>query len=138
MFGLSLLLHTRAALDQLTLIVTSEFKQSTNRFSKLTNVLDKFAKDHRALAIKQMIEQAGSFDGILTGKSFRSYVAHRGTNAQVMNNCFGATKIDEQSVLLFDCEARGNPLLKTTIKVTVQAVRVILNIVAVLLGVVRN
>ncbi|MCI0777532.1 MAG: hypothetical protein J4N95_05075 [Chloroflexi bacterium] len=114
----SLLFHGRATLDRLTLFITSEHKQRTDRYPALGPVLENFShKDRRAEAVLDVLASASSLPGTLTdvdgARSLRSLVTHRTSITEGTTNAFTAHCLEDGQVLLFDCEAMGYPVLGT-------------------------
>jgi len=115
----SLLLQGRAALDRLTWFLAAEFNQRCTRFSKLKKVLSNAGcQNPSAPILLNILDQALWLEGVFVDlgglKALRSFVAHQGGISEAMDNCFGVSKVDTQTVLVYDCQSRNVPLLETS------------------------
>ena len=134
----ALVLQARAALDRLTLYLTSYFRNPSSRYTKLSNILENFV--NRDVIAKQLIQihQAsepwinGLLSAINSGQSFRSIIAHREAAMERMNSCFAINFMDSRHALLFDCELWGFGVFKTTIESAQHLSFLILNSLAVM------
>jgi hypothetical protein len=130
----ALVLQSRAALDRLTLYLTSHFRNPSSRYTKLSNILGNFV--NRDMIAKQLIqihqESESWIDGLLSainsGQSFRSIIAHREAAMERMNSCF----VENRRALLFDCELWGFGVFKTAIEAAQHLSFLILNSLAIL------
>jgi len=132
----SLLLQARAALDRVTWFVSKEFKQPCDSFRKLGNILKNFEEKSELARILQAVLKrvypwgSGLLATMEGGESFRDFVAHKGATTEKMTNCFGLNFIDNQNVLLFDCELNGFPLFKTSVELVQYLSFAVLNTLA--------
>ncbi len=130
----SLLLQARAALDRLTGFVAAAFGQTCYRFSKLENVLKKVVQDPRARDLLGFLEDAAWVKGVLLDfggkKSLRSFVAHVGGISEAMDNCFSIQGVEKRGILLFDCESRRMPMLRTSREISRHLPFIVLNSLA--------
>jgi hypothetical protein len=134
----SLLFHGRAVLDHLTLVVARFHGQNTDRFSRITNLLPNFtAASNEARRFESVLSQATQLAGVLTdleGRSLRSILTHRDTVSGGATIYFTVYLLDDGRLLIFDCEAFGYGVLETSNLLSCEVPFVILNGVAVYLG----
>lgn len=139
----ALLLQARAALDRLAWYMTSHFKNPSQSFRMVQNVLANFAnRNDEAKELIEIIKKSDSwFDGTFgqldAPKSLRDLVAHNHALIEGVRTCFGINRVNENSVLLIDCEIQlpglNTPIpVLTTANETVKWISyIVLNVVAV-------
>jgi hypothetical protein len=139
----ALLLQARAALDRLAWYVTSQFRNPSQSFRTIQNVLADFAnRNDEAKELIEIIKKADTWFDCTFGqldapKSLRDLVAHNHALIEGVRTCFGINRVKENSVLLIDCEIQL-PGLNTPIPVITTANEtvkwlsyIVLNVVAV-------
>jgi len=136
----SLLFHARAALDRITWFVAARHRQRCDRFSKLRKILGNFNRgDERAQRMAAVLDNADRFGGLLTdkdgSKALRSLVAHRSSVPEGREIAFTVHFLADGRRLIFDCEALGQPLFATAQQLTMDVPFVLLNGVAIYMGV---
>lgn len=120
-----LLLHGRACLDRLTWFVASRFGQQCNSFRRLANVLANFEKDPHAVALLGIVRKVQHWTDAVYAKidapdALRDMVGHREALTERMRTCFGVQWLNDQEVLLIDCEIQMSelsdpiPILRTS------------------------
>ena len=118
----ALVLQTRATLDTVTWLLSRACGQKTWRFSRLHNVLSAGAgsdsRIRRCLALLDQCPWMSSSKVLVGDPSTRSYVAHYGSLLTTQQTCFTLSRIDPDTVLLFDMEMRGDvPVMTTASKI---------------------
>jgi hypothetical protein len=130
-----LLLQGRAALDRLTFFLNHQFfpnaQNKSDRFSRLLVSIKKAQRPHPNMAIVERLFTEASWlvsfftDG--SGRSLRSFVAHRTAVLEWMDTCFTIARVSEGRVLLFDGVVNGVPVLATSRQISAQLAFVVLN-----------
>lgn len=136
----SLLFHARAALDRITWFVAARHGQRSDRYSKLRNILANFSMtDDRARQMVSLLGTANRFGGLLVdkddAKALRAIVAHRSSVPESRQIAFTVHFLPENRRLIFDCEALGQPLLATAEQLATDVPFVVLNSVALYMGI---
>jgi hypothetical protein len=145
----ALLLQGRAALDRLAWHVTSQFKNPSQSFRKIKNVLAGFVnRSDEARELIEIIEKAdtwfdGTFGKLDAPRSLRDLVAHHHALIEGVRTCFGINRVTQNSVLLIDCEIQlpglnlPIPVLTTANETVKWLAYIVLNVVAILTKVPR-
>lgn len=135
----SLLLHARAALDCLSLLIRRDIEglDKDYSFRELPNVLRNNVpkRDLKAQAIIDVIALSEDWtQGLLTkveNDGLRDFVAHRGSLATRTSSCFQITFTEPDRVLILDCETRLYPIFRTTSEAVQHVSHLILNVISV-------
>lgn len=130
-----LLLQGRATLDRLTFFLNHQFfpnaQDKSDRFSKLLGSIKKVQRPHPHMAaVERLFTEASwlvSFFTDVSGRSLRSFVAHRTAVLEWMDTCFTIARVSEGHVLLFDGVVNGVPVFATSQQVSAQLAFVVLN-----------
>ncbi|HEY9385675.1 MAG TPA: hypothetical protein VIP70_01440 [Nitrososphaeraceae archaeon] len=137
----ALLLQSKAALDRLAWFVSHQFKQNSNSFSSLRNILNNFKKkDSRAEAILSLLDKAAWLNSIFVSdkmgkKSLRNIIAHYESIREGVDNCFGIYHRSGDQVLFYDMESKGIPMYKTCWQISKYLPFLILNSLSIFTGV---
>lgn len=143
------LLHGRAGLDRLTWYIGDYFRNPVKSFRRVKNVLSQFK--HKSTEAADLLAIVGSADGWFDGvfgkleapQSLRDIVAHHHALVEGTRTCFGVQRLSSDTALLIDCEVElpgldaRLPVLKTTQESIGYMAFLILNSVAVFVGVER-
>jgi hypothetical protein len=106
----------------------------------LRKILGNFNRgDERAQRMAAVLDNADRFGGLLTdkdgSKALRSLVAHRSSVPEGREIAFTVHFLADGRRLIFDCEALGQPLFATAQQLTMDVPFVLLNGVAIYMGV---
>ncbi len=130
-----LLLQGRAALDRLTFFLNYQFfpnaQDKSDRFSKLLRSIKKAQHPHTHMAaVERLFTEASwlvSFFTDVSGRSLRSFVAHRAAILEWMDTCFTIARVSDGRVLLFDGVVNTVPVFATSQQISAQLAFVLLN-----------
>jgi len=120
-----LLLHARAALDRLTWFLSARFKNRTQSFRSLQNVLVDHQARPDAAALLPIVKQVRPwFDSLLASidgeESLRDLVGHKHSLSEGVETCFSIANVSPNRSLVFDCEVgllpgrKAVPILSST------------------------
>ncbi len=108
----ALLLQGRATLDRLAWHVTSHFKNQSQSFRSMSNVLNNFAsKSDEDRRLHEIVREAndwfdGTFGQLEESRSLRDLVAHYHSVTEGVRTCFGINRLNVNTILLLDCEVK--------------------------------
>jgi len=130
-----LLLQGRAALDRLTFFLNHQFfpnaQDKSDRFSRLLGSIEKAQRPHPNMAaVESLFTEASWLVSFFTdgsGRSLRSFVAHRTAVLEWMDTCFTITRVSEGYVLLIDGVVNDVPVFATSQQISAQLAFVVLN-----------
>jgi hypothetical protein len=117
----SLLFHARAALDRMAWFVSAEHRQKC-LYAKLRRVLVAAAsKDKRARHLDGLLDNVCTIEGVLsriggtdvTDTALRHRITHYTSIAEGATHGFSIHRLPDNSILAFDCEALGYPVIST-------------------------
>jgi len=137
----SLLFHSRAALDRLTLFVAGEVhgQRNADRFSKLQNILANFRlKDQRAVAASEILQcQLASLQGLILDterRSLRSALIHRSSFGEITVTSFTVQRLADGRIFRFDFELQSYPLIGSAQTLSRSVTFIVLNLLALYTG----
>lgn len=142
-----LLLQGRACLDRLARLLASRFRNNTNSFRSIPNILRNSADTNdEAARLLEIIDAAdqwfgGTFGKIDNSDALRDLVAHDHSLTEGIHACFAAHRFGQNEALIIDCEiqlprmSQTVPVLQTSMESAKWLSHIVLDCASVVLGI---